>query len=75
MNWLHRPGDWIADNTNARLRRTVIFWALVLIVVLALATYPVRENIGVLWALSVLALILACAVALFAETPVETEDE
>jgi hypothetical protein len=69
------PGDWISDHTSARLRRAIIFWALVVIVIAGIATYPARANIGVLWALSVFALILGCIVALFAETPVETEDE
>ena len=68
------PGDWIAEHTSARLRRGIIFWALVIICLVAFATYPLRENIGVLWALSVFALVLGCVVALFAETPVETEE-
>jgi len=72
---LFAPGDWISDKTSARLRRAIIFWALVVIVIVGIGTYPARANIGVLWALSVFALILGCIVALFAETPVETEDE
>jgi hypothetical protein len=68
------PGDWIAEHTNARMRRGVIFWALVLIVLAAFGTYPARESVAVLWLLSVGALVLACVVALFAETPVETEE-
>jgi hypothetical protein len=69
------PPDWFADRTSARLRRAVAFWlCMVTIFVLVPLTYPVRASVAVLWALSMLALILACFAMTAAETPVETED-
>ena len=68
------PADWFADRTNARLRRAIAFWlGIFVIFVLTPLTYPVRAEVAVLWAISMLALWLACFAMTAAETPVETE--
>jgi len=69
------PPDWFAACTDARLRRAIAFWlAIFTTFVLVPITWPVKDSVGVLWALSMLALILACFAMTAAETPVETED-
>ena len=69
------PPDWFAEKSSAQLRRAVAFWlAAIMLFVLVPLTYPVRDSVGVLWALSVLALVLACFAMTAAETPVETEE-
>lgn len=72
--FFHGPGDWLADRTDARLRRSIAVWIGIVVVVVGCLTYPMRQNVGVLWALSVGALVLACWAMASAETPVETED-
>ena len=74
-DWFYAPRDWLADRTNARLRGAIAFWLLAGMLVLTILTYPARESVAVLWAFSILALILALLAVLFAETPVEIEDE
>lgn len=69
------PPDWFAEVTNARLRRAISFWlAVVMLCIVVPLTYPLRASVALLWALSVLALVLACFAMTAAETPVETED-
>jgi hypothetical protein len=73
---LYGAPDWFADRTSARLRRAVAFWTgMVMIFVITPLAYPVRNSVSVLWALSMLALILACFAMTAAETPVETEGD
>lgn len=68
------PPDWFAEKTSARLRRAIAFWLLIVTTfILIPVTYPVRASVAVLWAISMLALVLACLAMTAAETPVETE--
>lgn len=72
--FFYGPPDWFARVTNARLRRAVSFWtSIVMLFIILPLTYPLRESVAVLWALSVFALVLACFAMTAAETPVETE--
>ena len=69
------PPDWFAEKSSAQLRRAIAFWLAVVMTLIVLPlTYPLRDSVGVLWALSVLALVLACFAMTAAETPVETEE-
>lgn len=74
MKVFYGPGDWIAEHTSARMRRAIAFWVGILVLAVTVLTWPYKNSVGVLWALSVGALLLACWAMTAAETPVETED-
>lgn len=68
------PRDWLSEHTNSRDRGALAFWLLVFVLgPLNVLTYPVRDSVAVLWAISMGALALALLAVLFAETPVEVE--
>lgn len=67
------PGDWLGSRFNARQRRAIAAWTLILILVTMPARYPYRTYVSLVWAISELALVLSTWGVTAAETPVEEE--
>lgn len=68
VSFYHAPGDWLAEKTNARQRRSFGFWTLTLAILGAI--FFGREVLYVT-ILSILALVPNVS----SETPVEIEEE
>lgn len=67
------PGDWMGDRFNARQRRAIAAWTMLLLILTVPLRYPYRTYVSMVWAISELALILAMWGVVSAETPVESE--
>jgi hypothetical protein len=75
--WLfYCPGDWIADKTSARDRRAIGAWVLIFSLGPG-TTISILYSRAIWWIviLSILAIQLTGFTMVFAETPVEEEDE
>lgn len=74
MNWLfYAPGDWLGSRFDARQRRAVATWLMILFLVSIPATYPLRSYVSLVWLLSEIALVVGMWGVVSAETPVEPE--
>lgn len=69
------PGDWLGTRFDARQRRAIAAWTMILIAVTIPLRYPFRTYVSLVWAISEVALILAMWGVVSAETPVEPESE
>lgn len=67
------PGDWLGTRFDARQRRAIAAWTLILIILTIPARYPFRNYVSLVWAISEFALVLAMWGVVSAETPVEPE--
>lgn len=67
------PGDWLGAKWDARTRRGIATWILILIVATIPLRYPFRNYVSLVWAISELALVLGMWGVVSAETPVEPE--
>lgn len=67
------PGDWLGTRFDARQRRAIAAWTLILIILTIPARYPFRNYVSLVWAISEIALILSMWGVVSAETPVEPE--
>jgi hypothetical protein len=72
---LFAPGDWLGSRFDARERRAVAAWLLILAIVTMPLRYVWKDAIWMIWALSEGALIISLATIVAAETPVEEEGE
>lgn len=68
------PGDWLGSCFSARERRALATWALILITVTIPVRFLWKDAVWMVWAISEVALVLALAGVVSAETPVESED-
>jgi hypothetical protein len=69
----HAPGDWLANSTSVRDRRSIATWFAILYVLTLPLRYPLRNYVSMVWALSEGAIIISLLAWGSAETPVETE--
>lgn len=71
---IYGPGDWMGERFNARERRAIAAWVLILIVVTVPVRYFWKDQVWLVWAISEVALVLAMWGVVSAETPVEAEE-
>lgn len=69
----YAPGDWMGSRFDARQRRAIAAWTLILIILTIPARYPFRNYVSLVWLISEVALVLAMWGVVSAETPVEEE--
>lgn len=69
------PGDWLSKKFTARQRRAIAAWFMILFIIGIPVTYPVRNEVAVIWLMSEVALVLAMWGVVSAETPVEDEEK
>lgn len=75
MNLYHGPGDWMADATSARDRRSAAAWLLIIYIATIPLRYPYKNAVWMVWVLSEFAIIFSLLAVGAAETPTETEEE
>lgn len=73
MNWFYKPGDWLGGRFNARDRRALATWALILVIIQWPISYIWKDKVWFIWVISEVALVLGLWGVVSAETPVEQE--
>lgn len=71
----HSPGDWLADATSARDRRSAATWMLIIYCLTVPLRYPYKDAVWMVWVLSEFAIIFSLLAVGAAETPAESEEE
>jgi hypothetical protein len=70
----YKPGDWLAGKFSARTRRSVAAWIIILTIVPGMPlTYIWKDDVWMVWLLSMIALVVGAWGIAAAETPVESE--
>lgn len=75
LKLFYTPGDWLGSKFNARQRRAIAAWTLILIVVTIPVRYPFRNYVSLVWLISEVALVFGMWGVVSAETPVEKEGD
>lgn len=73
MNWFYAPGDWLGNRFNARGRRALAAWVLILVIIQWPISYIWKDQVWFIWVISEVALVLGLWGVVSAETPVESE--
>lgn len=73
MNLFYGPGDWMGERFNARQRRAIAAWVLIIIAITVPIRYHWKDAVWLVWAISEAALILSMWGVVSAETPVEEQ--
>lgn len=71
----YAPGDWLATALDARQRRGVATWLLIVYVATTPLRYPFKNVVWMVWLLSEIAIVISLVTVVAAETPVESETE
>lgn len=69
------PGDWLGGRLNARERRAVATWLLIIYIVTIPLRLPFKDIVWMVWLLSEIAIVISLATMVSAETPVEEEEK
>lgn len=74
MTFFYGPGDWLGSRFTARTRRAIAAWTMILLICpVTPVTYLWKDQVWMIWLVSMVALVLAMWGVVSAETPVEKE--
>lgn len=69
----YSPGNWLASRLDVEQRRAFATWTLILLTLTIPVRFLWKDAVWMVWAISEVALLLAVAGWISAETPVEEE--